>query len=321
VQPWRLIEDALRPTFAAQDLPPLWERIEMVLRRLPPTGVQRLAARLAAVAEAVPGGGEAAGELLEQLAPFAAEGGPWVAEEEEENEQQQQQQQQQGAATERSAAEEEGEEEAAEAELQGRKKKRRRDKFHSKQSRQEALLQKAAAAAAKGGTSAAAAAAAQRERQAAAPGARFAAWLAAALADLLATPPLPSQLPGVRASAAFCSSASCFALSRHSLCRPVARSFAQLTAARIVAHEAPATHAGSLPPRVSSRPFRRRCLHLLQRGRPGLPDVGATCGEPCVPPANQLCVCSWQAAVVAGCSAGSHRTSAACRPGMLSSPH
>lgn len=69
----------------------------------------------------------------------------------------------------------------------------KRDRFHSKEARRAALMARPtqASAAAKGS---AAAVAEQRAKEEAAPGARLAAWLLAAVGDATATP--PTKLPG-----------------------------------------------------------------------------------------------------------------------------
>ena len=74
-------------------------------------------------------------------------------------------------------------------------KPKKKERYHSKESRRQALLSKAAQAAA-AGKGAAAVAAAAAAREAAAPGARLAAWLVGLIRGVLKVP--PTKLPGGR---------------------------------------------------------------------------------------------------------------------------
>lgn len=187
-RPWKLLEEALRPSFAAGPLEQLLAQVDKELRRdgkLSAEAVGQLAAALRQRAACVWGGTEAAAEQLAGLAAVEA-GQEEAAEEQDAEGSGQQQQAQQEQAEEQQSAEEQ----AAEAPAA---KKQKRDVFHSKHSRKQALLSKAAEKSSKKCSSAAAAAAA-KGKQAAAPGARLAAWLSPAVRALLAEP--PTKLPG-----------------------------------------------------------------------------------------------------------------------------
>jgi chemotaxis protein histidine kinase CheA len=191
-RPWKLLEEALRPSFAGAPLKTLLAQLERELKKKDKgsaEAVSQLAAALQQRAAQVWGGAEAAAEQLAELA--AAEAGEEEEEEEDVEEEEDGQEaegsgQQQGQQA-RQEEQQAQEQEAAEAPTG---KKQKRDVFHSKTSRKLALLANTAKKAAKKASSTAAAAA----TKAAAPGAWLAAWLGSALRTLLAEP--PTKLPG-----------------------------------------------------------------------------------------------------------------------------